>query len=181
MQKEGLLMNSIELMDGRLILIPAYDHKEEIRELFGMYTDMLVQGDPKFRKFLEIQRYDDELENPEEKYGMPGGRLYLAYMDGEIAGCIALRKIDDKLCELKRLYVKQEFRGRHIAKQLVKVIIDDAEKIGYDKLLLDTLPFLTTALKMYKELGFYETERYNDSPLDTSIYLALDLKQSNRI
>lgn len=172
-------MENLTLMDGKLVLIPAYDHKEEIKELFSMYTDMLVEGDPEFKKFLEIQRYDDELENPEEKYGMPEGRLYLAYMEDKIAGCIGLRKLDDKRCELKRLYVKEEFRGRHIAKQLVGVIIDDARQIGYEKLLLDTLPFLTTALKMYEELGFYETERYNDSPLDTSIYLALDLKYND--
>lgn len=169
-------MENKTLMDGRLILVPGYDHKDEIKELFTMYTDMLVEGDPEFKKFLEIQKYDDELENPEDKYGMPDGRLYLAYMDDRIAGCIALRKLDSVRCELKRLYVKHEFRCMHIGSELVKMIIDEAKQIGYEKLLLDTLPFLKTALRMYKELGFYETERYNDSPLDTSIYLALDLK-----
>lgn len=78
-------------------IIPAYDHLQEIRELFSEYTEMLISGDPAFKEYLEIQNYDDELEHLEDKYGMPAGRLYLAYCDGNTAGCIGLKKLDDEV------------------------------------------------------------------------------------
>ena len=91
-------------------IIPAYHHSQEIRELFSEYTEMLISGDPAFKEYLEIQNYDAELEHLEDKYGMPAGRLYLAYCDGKTAGCIGLKKLDDDNCEMKRLYVRPEFR-----------------------------------------------------------------------
>jgi ribosomal protein S18 acetylase RimI-like enzyme len=78
-------------------------------------------------------------------------------------------------CEMKRLYVKPEFRGNGIAKILAERIISDAKSIGYSSMLLDTLPFLQTAISMYRKMGFYEIECYNDSPLDDTIYMKLDL------
>ena len=87
----------------------AYNCLEKIKELFKEYTDMLVKEDEKFAKYLKMQDYDLELENLQIKYGIPLGRLYLATVEGEVAGCIALRYVDKKTCELKRLYVKPEF------------------------------------------------------------------------
>ena len=92
-----------------------------------------------------------------------------------LAGCIGLRKIDDFNCEMKRLYVRPYFRGKHIGDYLVRKIIDDAKKIGYKHMLLDTLPFLKNAIHMYKKYGFYEISCYNDSPLETTVYMKLDL------
>ena len=97
-----------------------------------------------------------ETENLEEKYGLPYGRLYIAFFNKEVAGCIALRKIDNENCELKRLYVKPEYRGKNIGSYLVKHIIKDAKEIGYKHILLDTLPFLETAINMYKKYGSIE-------------------------
>lgn len=153
----------------------AYDHKEEVRLLFSEYTDMLIEGDSSFKEYLEIQNYDEELEHLEHKYGQPCGRLYLVYYEGELAGCIGLRKIDETNCEMKRLYVRPRFRGKHIGEHLVKHIIEEARAIGYSHMLLDTLPFLQSAIHMYKKYGFYEIPSYNDSPMDTSIYMKLDL------
>lgn len=161
----------------------AYDHPHEVGELFAEYTDMLIANDPSFREYLAIQNYEKELEHLEEKYGLPCGRLYLAYVSDDskdekndkLAGCIGLRKIDGQNCEMKRLYVRPEFRGKHIGEQLVQRIIDDAKGIGYSYMLLDTLPFLKSALYLYRVHGFYEIESYNDSPMDTSIYMKLDL------
>ena len=76
---------------------------------------------------------------------------------------------------MKRLYVRPQFRGNHIGNQLIQTIIEDARKIGYSHMLLDTLPFLQNAVHMYQTYGFYEIESYNDSPMDTSIYMKLDL------
>ena len=158
-----------------LEIVPAFDRANEIRELFAEYMDMLLDGDPTFAGYLTIQNYDDELKDLSQKYGLPDGRLYLAYWNGEVAGSIALRKIDDENCELKRMYIKPAFRRNGIAKTLVNQLIADAREIGYRYMLLDTLPFLQTAIRMYKNIGFYEIERYNNSPMDTSIYMKFDL------
>ena len=131
------------------------------------------------KEYLEIQNYSEEMEHLENKYGLPDGRLYLVYCDEELAGCIGLRKIDSQNCEMKRLYVRPQFRGRKIGNLLVEKIIDDAKKIGYSHMLLDTLPFLRSAIHMYKKYGFYEISSYNDSPMDTSIYMKLDFINLN--
>lgn len=156
-------------------ILPAYDFPEEIRTLFAEYTDFLIKNDTEFAEYLQIQNYDAELQNLNTKYGLPAGRLYLAYYGDELAGCIGLKKIDVDNCEMKRLYVRPQFRGKHIGRMLAEKIIHDARGIGYKHMLLDTLPFLQSAVFMYKKLGFYETDSYNDSPMDTSIYMKLDL------
>lgn len=156
-------------------LIPAYDRPSDIRDLFSEYTAMLVEGDPSFREYLQLQNYDAELDHPDEKYGPPGGRLYLALWDGVLAGCIALRRIDAQRCEMKRLYVRPLYRGRGIGSLLVRRILADARAIGYRHMLLDTLPFLKRAIQMYQTLGFREIPIYNDSPMTSAIYMLLDL------
>ena len=159
----------------KIKIVCGYDFKDEIKSLFTEYTEYLVENDSKFKEYLEIQKYDDEVEHLENKYGLPWGRLYIAYYENQVAGCIALRKINDKECEMKRLYVIPKFRNKGIAKTLVEKIVSDAKKIGYSSMLLDTLPFLQTAIKMYKKMGLYEIECYNNSPMEDSIYLKLDL------
>ncbi len=158
-----------------LKIVPAYDFPKEISTLFSEYTEMLIAGDPLFQEYLNIQNYDEELEHLDIKYGLPSGRLYLAFCDRKLAGCIGLRKIDDQNCEMKRLYVRPAFRGKNIGGELIQQILKDAKKIGYSHMLLDTLPFLKSAIHMYKAYGFYEIPSYNDSPMNTSIYMKLDL------
>ncbi|EXG87034.1 acetyltransferase, N-acetylglutamate synthase [Clostridium sp. ASBs410] len=153
----------------------AYDNIREIKELFLEYTHMLVENDPDFAEYLKIQNYDSELDHLADKYARPNGRLYIAKVEDEAVGCIGLRKIDDENCEMKRLYVKPAFRGHQIANKLVELIINDAKEIGYKSILLDTLPFLEGAIRLYKKLGFYEIESYNNSPMDNLVYLKLDL------
>ncbi|MDE6712977.1 MAG: GNAT family N-acetyltransferase [Lachnospiraceae bacterium] len=158
-----------------LKIIPAYDFPNEIRILFSEYTNMLIAGDSSFQKYLDLQNYDEELEHLDKKYGLPDGRLYIAFYHRELAGCIGLRKIDEWNCEMKRLYVRPAFRGKKIGSKLVQLIIKDAKEIGYSHMLLDTLPFLKSAINMYETIGFYEIPSYNDSPMTTSIYMKLDL------
>lgn len=154
----------------------AYDEKDEIKKLFTEYTNMLIETNQQMAIYLEIQNYDDELLHLEKKYGIPDGRLYIAYIDEKPAGCVALRKLDDTKCELKRLFVRPEFRGQNLGHVLIKQIIDDAKSIGYESLFLDTLPFLKSAIHLYKSFGFKETEPYNNSPVDTTIFMKLKLK-----
>lgn len=136
---------------------------------------MLIENDCNFGKYLELQNYDAELRNLMDKYGVPDGRLYIAKVNKSIAGCIGMKKIDESNCEMKRLYVRPPFRGLKLANLLVERIIQDAKDIGYQHMLLDTLPFLTNVIGLYKKYGFYEIESYNNSPLKTSIYMTLDL------
>lgn len=158
------------------MIISAYDRIEDIRSLFSEYTDMLVSINPEFHLYLEIQHYDDEKENPSLKYALPDGRLYLDISDDGIArGCIALRKLSDGKGEVKRLYVRPEYRGNGIATALVERIVEDARNIGYKELYLDTLPELENAVRLYKSFGFEETGQYNDSPVDKTIFMKLSL------
>ncbi|MCL2111288.1 MAG: GNAT family N-acetyltransferase [Clostridiales bacterium] len=155
----------------------AYRHTKEIKELFAEYTELLVEAESSFGTYLDIQDYDAEIEDLETKYGLPDGRLYIAFSDGQAAGCIALKPLDGKVnCELKRLYVRPGHRGKKIAKALVETIIRDAVQIGFSHMLLDTLPALEEAMSLYKSFGFYEIPSYNNSPVDSSIFMRLDLK-----
>lgn len=153
----------------------AYDYGDEIKDLFIEYTKMLVENEPSVAQYLQLQNYDSEVEHLTEKYGLPEGRLYIVQIDNRFAGCIGLRKINNEDCEMKRLYVRPEFRGHKIASKLVETIIEDAKSIGYKVMFLDTLPFLQEAIALYKKVGFYEIQSYNNSPLDISIYMKLDI------
>lgn len=159
----------------KIEIVPAYNRTDDIRTLFTEYTDILAEGDAEFRDYLKIQHYDDEFKHPESKYGFPDGRLYIALCDGITAGCVALRKLSDAACEIKRLYVRDAYRGKGIGNVLTDRLIQDARQIGYRHILLDTFPFLERAIHMYKVRGFREIEKYNDSPMESTIYMKLDL------
>lgn len=90
----------------------AYDTPETIRELFTEYTRMLVENEPAFQTYLDLQDYAAELADLTKKYGLPHGRLYIAWCDDRPVGCIGLRRLDDETCELKRLYVRRRTAGR---------------------------------------------------------------------
>lgn len=152
-------------------IIPAYDRKENIVELFTEYTAMLQETDPTVAEYLSIQNYDSELFHLEEKYC----RLYLALCDGEIAGCAALHKLNETDCEMKRLYVRPRYRGKKIGYSLASKLLLDAKELGYGSVYLDTLPYLENAIRLYEQMGFRITDKYNDSPMPTSIFMKYDL------
>ena len=161
-------MENTELLDG-------YSHPEEVGTLFQEYTQALLEENPAFSGYLAQQNYEHELAHLEEKYGRPAGRLYLLMYQGQAAGTVALRKIDETHCELKRLYVRPTFRGHGLAEYLVHAVLQDAIHEGYQQMLLDTFPFLTGAIMLYRKLGFYEVSSYNGSPMKELIYMARDL------
>ena len=158
-----------------LVIRPAWDAKEEIRQLFAEYTALLVAGNPAFQHYLDVQNYEREIEHLEEKYGEPAGRLYLAEWEGGTAGCVALHPLGCGLAELKRLYVRPAFRGHGIGRALTEQIIADARAEDYRTLQLDTQPFLPEAIRLYRKLGFAEMKGYNPSPLPETIYMKLEL------
>ena len=117
-----------------LTLVPAFPHKDQIRELFQEYTDMLVAGDPLFAEYLLLQNYDDKLAHLEHKYGLPKGRLYLLFCNGEAAGCIGLKPLDGDSCELKRLYIKPAFQKLKVAPQVFDFIEENFPDYNYQAL-----------------------------------------------
>lgn len=153
----------------------AYDRPQEVIRLFTEYTDNIITQDTEVAKCLDSQHYDNEVRALSEKYGLPDGRLYLAYLDSDIVGCVALRQLNDNYCEMKRLYVRPGYRGKHIGKALIEQIIADAKQIGYRHMRLDTFPFMESAIQMYYLYGFYKIERYNDNPASTAVFMQLDL------
>lgn len=167
-----VLKGAIDMSE--LILSPAYDDrdKEDIVALFKEYTDMLVENDKRFAVYLEIQNYDEEIKDLRVKYGEPYGRLYIARVDGAPVGCVAMKKHDDENAgELKRLYIRPEYRGRGYSRIMAEKILADAKAIGYEAVYLDTLPFLKAAKHLYDKLGFVECPPYNSDPMGCSIFM----------
>ncbi len=153
----------------------TYDNIENIKVLFNEYTQSLFTIESNFQSYLELQNYEDEINNLNQKYAMPAGRLYIAYCAGQAAGCIALRPMNQTECEMKRLYVRPQFRNKGVAKSLSERIIQDAADIGYQYMLLDTLPSLAAAIRLYENIGFYRIPPYNDSPVGSTVFMKLDL------
>ena len=156
-------------------LVSGLEHPAQIVDLFTEYTKMLVEVEPSFAGYLEQQNYQHEIEDLPYKYGPPDGTLNLALVDGKPAGCIGLRKLDDHRCEMKRLYVRPEYRKNQLGDLLVQRILQDARDRGYKEMLLDTLPQLDSAIRLYQRHGFDFIPCYNDSPVESTVYMGKTL------
>jgi putative acetyltransferase len=144
---------------------------EDARRLFIEYSEQLGLD-------LCFQNFEKELSELPGSYAPPEGRLFLAVFDGKIAGCIGLRKInDDRTCEMKRLYVRPEFRGLGIGRTMASKLIEEARIIGYERMRLDTLPAqMSEAIKMYRAFGFREIKPYYHNPVKGAMFMELTLK-----
>jgi ribosomal protein S18 acetylase RimI-like enzyme len=140
-----------------------------IRELFLEYAQSLGFS-------LCFQGFDKELAGLPGDYAPPRGRLTLAITNGKPAGCVALHPLSSEICEMKRLYVRSEFRGKGIGRALTERVIADARRIGYQRLRLDTVePKMKTAVAMYRKLGFREIAPYRTNPIEGALYMELAL------
>lgn len=125
---------------------------------------------------LCFQGFESELAGLPGKYAPPNGRLYLAYSDEKLAGCIALRDLGDGICEMKRLFVRDKFRGQKIGIALIEKIIEDARAIGYRALRLDTFPpKMGKAASLYETHGFRPIEPYYENPNSDVLFMELSL------
>jgi carbonic anhydrase len=124
---------------------------------------------------LCFQNFEQELAELPGAYSPPAGRLLLAYEEGKPAGCVALRNFGNRLCEMKRLYLRSEFRGRKLSRALVREIIHQAQQIGYERMRLETLPGMQEALGLYRSLGFKEIEPYTRNPVPGARFMELRL------
>jgi len=140
-----------------------------VEELFEEYAASLDFN-------LCFQNFDRELAELPGEYASPSGVMLLAKVDGTVAGCVALRSIGEEICEMKRLYVKPQYRGSGIGRKLAEAVIRHAVEIGYKTMRLDTIPSMIEATSLYRSLGFQSIEPYRPNPIEGAIYLELKLK-----
>lgn len=141
----------------------------QARELFLEYAQSLGFS-------LCFQNFDQELAGLPGDYAPPEGRLLLAEYDGQLAACIALHKLGPDICEMKRLYLRPQFRGKGLGRALAERIISEARAIGYRHMRLDTVePVMRDAVAMYRKLGFKEVASYRANPIAGALYMELDL------
>lgn len=125
-----------------------------------------------------FRSFERELAELPGEYAPPAGRLLLAVEEGRAAGCVALRRLTPEVCEIKRLYVRPEFRRKGIGRGLVKALLAEARRIGYERVRLETLPAMQEAIALYRSLGFQESEPYGLEPVKEALYMELPLKSS---
>lgn len=126
---------------------------------------------------LCFQSFEHELTVLPEMYGPPAGALLLAIRstDGTPAGCIALRRLEEGICEMKRLYVRPAARGHGLGRTLVEALLAEAWRLGYSRMRLDTLATMTAARSLYASLGFAEIPPYNDHPVEGTKFMEREL------
>lgn len=156
-------MNSLTILQAE-----THEQIETVRLLFLEYAKSLNFD-------LCFQGFDDELASLPGDYAPPDGLLLLAFYDDKVAGCVGLRKVADRVCEMKRLWVRTEFRGKKIGRKLADEIIAEARKIGYQTMKLDTIDTMKKAIAMYKSMGFSETSAYRYNPVEGAKYMELKL------
>ena len=158
-------------MPVKLRILGADDHVEleQVRQFFRNYAAWLGVD-------LDYQNFGDEMASLPGAYAAPAGRLFFAEFEGRPAGCVGIRASSDGVCEMKRLYVEPELRGNGIGRQLALAAIKAAKALGYRKVMMDTLPAMRIAVKLYRELGFKEAPAYYPTPVEGALFLALDLE-----
>lgn len=155
----------------KILNVQSGEHIEDIRILFKEYAATLGFD-------LCFQNFDTELSNLPGEYLHPSGCLLLALKDDKIIGCVALRKLSNDVCEMKRLYIRPEFRGQGIGKMLAKAVIEQGKHLGYSSMRLDTLETMEEAVALYKRLSFKEIEPYRYNPIQGALYMELLFNKS---
>jgi len=157
----------------RMIQAQTTAELDAVRELFGEYQRGLGVD-------LGFQGFAKELASLPGRYAPPGGRLLLAWAGTEAAGCVALRALEEGVCEMKRLFVRPAFRGQGLGFRLAMQIVNEATALGYAIMRLDTLDTLDSAMRMYAGLGFQRRMPYYANPLPGVVYWERALQCSSR-
>lgn len=142
----------------------------KVKELFLEYSESLGFD-------LSFQNFDAELDNFPVQYSPPTGSLFLALSQNLPIGCVGVRYFEDDICEMKRLFVKPNFRGKRVGRLLAEAAVKAGKILGYERMRLDTLPTMEKANHLYRSLGFFEIEPYRYNPIEGAKYLELNLKE----
>jgi putative acetyltransferase len=143
------------------------EHLQTVRSLLLEYQQAIGVD-------LSFQSFEKELSRLPGSYAPPTGRLLLA-MNKEVLGCAALQRIDHERAEMKRLFVRSAARGKGVGRALVSMVIRQAISIGYSAIVLDTLPTMREAQRLYEQFGFKDIEAYRPNPITGARYLGLSL------
>jgi ribosomal protein S18 acetylase RimI-like enzyme len=145
---------------------------EQARELFGEYATYIRRhhGD------VCLADFQEEVAGLPGEYVEPAGRLFLAFCESELAGCVALRPLSDKICEIKRLYVRPKLRGKGLGRILVNAVLAEVRRIGYSTIRLDTLSLMKEAQGLYRSLGFTTIKPYLKNHPAGALCLELKLR-----
>ena len=147
------------------------DDLDRARELFSEYAASLPFD-------LSFQDFDRELAGLPGDYAPPSGALLIAIDEGAAAGCIALRTLELGICEMKRLYVRPAHRGSGLGRSLVEAILREGRARGYERMRLDTVPGMETAIALYRACGFREIAPYRPNPIPGALFLEADLRSA---
>ena len=157
------------MKDLKLTQAESPEQMAHARELFLEYAQSLGFS-------LCFQNFDAELAGLPGHYAPPEGRLLLVEYDGQLAGCVALHKLESGICEMKRLYLRPRFRGKGLGRVLAERVIAEARQIGYQRMRLDTVePVMKDAVALYRKLGFTEIAPYCPNPIAGAMYMELEL------
>lgn len=137
---------------------------EDAKALFLEYADSLNFN-------LCFQNFQKEIDDLPAQYSGPDGCIILSCENDKPFGCVAVRKFENDICEMKRLYIPKTHRGRGIGRELAVRIILKAKELGYKKMRLDTLETMTEAISLYKSMGFYEIGKYRENPITEVVYM----------
>lgn len=162
----NLIVSSCSMVE--ILRADSEAHLDDVRELFAEYAASLDFD-------LSFQDFDRELARLPGEYAPPTGCLLLAVHGTEMAGCVAIRRISESICEMKRLYVRPAVRGMGIGRALGESVVKEASMIGYSAMRLDTVPGMKEALELYESLGFRSIAPYRYNPIEGALFLELVL------
>jgi ribosomal protein S18 acetylase RimI-like enzyme len=167
--------NKIQTSGVKIIQASTKEHFDATRGLFKEYYALLYTL-PEMQLNGDLQSHEGELRDLENgKYVPPDGAILLSVAGNEFSGVIALRKLTDEICEMKRLYVRPQYRGESLGLHLVEKVLQKAVELGYKKMRLDTHPALKSAWRLYYSLGFYDIPQYNQNNVPGALFMEIEL------